>query len=99
MRLKRSKSSKLISDDAEDFDIKINQGTCYEKLYCVTFKRDIPEASREFRVCLFLVPCANVPKVYFVIFLYLDFLEVLEYYCTCIHVSESSASEVLTLLD
>ena len=26
---------------------------CYEKLYCVTFKRDIQEASREFIVCLF----------------------------------------------
>ena len=26
---------------------------CYEKLYCVTFKRDILEASREFVVCLF----------------------------------------------
>ena len=25
----------------------------YEKLYCVTFKRDILEASREFIVCLF----------------------------------------------
>ena len=26
---------------------------CYEKLYCVTFKRDILEGSREFIVCLF----------------------------------------------
>ena len=26
---------------------------CYEKLYCVTFKRDILEALREFVVCLF----------------------------------------------
>ena len=26
---------------------------CYEKLYCVSFKRDILEALREFVVCLF----------------------------------------------
>ena len=29
------------------------QPDCYEKFYCVTFKRDILEASREFVVCLF----------------------------------------------
>ena len=29
------------------------QRRCYEKLYCVSFKRDILEASREFVVCLF----------------------------------------------
>ena len=35
------------------FDNSRQIGNCYEKLYCVTFKRDILEASQEFRVCLF----------------------------------------------
>ena len=35
------------------FDNSRQIGNCYEKLYCVTFKRDILEGSREFIVCLF----------------------------------------------
>ena len=49
---------------------------CYEKLYRVTFKRDILEASQEFVVFFILGSCVSVSKaVYFVICLLLDYLE------------------------
>ena len=44
--VRRSKTSLL------KFPI-LNALVCYEKLYCVTFKRDILEGSREFVVCFF----------------------------------------------